>query len=327
MLFAVYYHLLSIVLIITACCCMVDGAWRYCSGNYLPDNDLCSAFKFSRLKKSSNSCANSYSESVVGEFPDTDHWPMADASEYTAMVARRITSAFENGDDRPHYDYIENLNDKRGFTAGVVGFTTATGDALMVIERYNRQRLDDNNPFASYIPELRRLASLDPCDTQRSSVNKLNGFPNAWRRTAQNDAVFRNAQLKLAREMYFEPALRFAHRLNIQSALGITIFYDTIVQHGWHLTEPDINIQRIINLTGQRGQRSERAYLTDFLHTRRAMLCCYPDNTWPDSAGRTNDLQALLQSRNMELETPILLAASNVTINDPYNERYYASLN
>ncbi|RKP08232.1 glycoside hydrolase [Thamnocephalis sphaerospora] len=226
-------------------------------------------------------------------------------------MAQRITSVFENGDTAEHFDYVENLGDGRGFTCGVVGFTTGTGDALTVIEEYTIKK--KNNPLAVYLPELRRISKLDTCDKGRADVSKLGDYAKAWK-TAAKDPLFSAVQRDVVRGMYLDPARRFAKKANIASPFGIAIFYDTIIQHGWQLVEPDINLQRLMELTGPRGSRTEAKYLSDFLTTRRRMLCCYPDNIWPESASRAADLQGVLKTNNMELKGPIKLQAAGLAV-------------
>ena len=41
-------------------------------------------------------------------------------------IADQIISVFENNDPVINYDFIGNINDGRGYTAGRAGFTTAT---------------------------------------------------------------------------------------------------------------------------------------------------------------------------------------------------------
>ncbi|RKP24546.1 lysozyme-like domain-containing protein [Syncephalis pseudoplumigaleata] len=239
-------------------------------------------------------------------------------------MARRITSTFENGDDQPHYEYIENLDDQRGYTAGVVGFTTGTGDLLKVVEAYTRER--PNNVLAPFLPELRRLAALSQCDVAgRSDVQGLAGLPDAWREAARNDALFRDVQARMAQDFYLRPALQYAGRVGVRSPLGVAIFYDTIVQHGWHRTESEVNMPRLLSLTERHRNSTsgEAGYLGVLLHIRRRMLCCYPDNTWPESAGRVADLQALLQAGNFNLSPPITLAAFGVTLEPVDDDRLY----
>lgn len=94
------------------------------------------------------------------------------------------------------------------------------------------------------------------------------------------------------------PSARYAAQSGVHSPLGQAIFYgkncykqeiigsieqlniyflDTIIQHGFQYVEPDINIVRVLVLTGPReANESEQAFLTRFLTTRRELQCCYP---------------------------------------------------
>lgn len=68
-------------------------------------------------------------------------------------TAFAIVSSAENSTLRytEHYRYIEDINDGRGYTAGLIGFTSATGDLLEVVEYYCRLKPSDN-PLARYLP-------------------------------------------------------------------------------------------------------------------------------------------------------------------------------
>lgn len=50
-----------------------------------------------------------------------------------------LVSSAENSstDYAEQYAYIEDIGDGRGYTAGIIGFTTGTGDLLEVVERYD----------------------------------------------------------------------------------------------------------------------------------------------------------------------------------------------
>src|SRR6185437_9800653 len=52
----------------------------------------------------------------------------------------QLTTVFENSTTTFRYDYVEDLGDGRGYTAGRVGFCTGTGDLLDVVERYTEAR-------------------------------------------------------------------------------------------------------------------------------------------------------------------------------------------
>ena len=65
-----------------------------------------------------------------------------------------LVSSAENSttDYTGQYAYIEDIGDGRGYTAGIIGFTTGTGDLLDVINRYTE--LKPENALEKYIPAL-----------------------------------------------------------------------------------------------------------------------------------------------------------------------------
>src|SRR5206468_6855413 len=83
-------------------------------------------------------------------------------------IAMQLVSSAENSslDWRAQYRYIEDIGDGRGYTAGIIGFCSGTGDLLQVIEQYTRK--SPNNVLARYLPALREVngsashAGLDP---------------------------------------------------------------------------------------------------------------------------------------------------------------------
>ena len=66
----------------------------------------------------------------------------------------RLVSSAENSslDWRAQYRYIEDIHDGRGYTAGIIGFCSGTGDMLEVVQAYTRARR--RNPLARFIPAL-----------------------------------------------------------------------------------------------------------------------------------------------------------------------------
>jgi len=69
--------------------------------------------------------------------------------------AERMISVFENESTSLKYNYVEDLNDGRGFTAGRAGFVTRDGDLLQVVELYNRVR--PRNALSGFLPMLRTV--------------------------------------------------------------------------------------------------------------------------------------------------------------------------
>lgn len=230
--------------------------------------------------------------------------------------AEQLTSVFENGTPRFDYAVIENLGDGRGYTAGRAGFTTATGDAYLVAERYTEQV--PTNPLAPYLPRLKQLAADEDDDT-----SELVGFVHAWQQAAR-DARFVGVQDAVIDELYYRPAMAAADALGMTSALGRAILYDTIIQHGGG--EDADSLSALIARTTQslKGSPktgvSETRWLTTFLAVRREDLLRPANRTtqevWAVSVGRVDVLKKLLSDGNLDLNGPIQIESEdyNATI-------------
>lgn len=139
-------------------------------------------------------------------------------------IAMKIVSSAENSslDWKAQYKYIEDIDDGRGYTAGIIGFCSGTGDMLDLVEYYTQ--IKPGNVLAKYLPALRRVdgsdshAGLDP------------NFTKDWAKAAQ-DADFRKAQDRERDRVYFNPSVNQGKADGI-GVLGQFIYYDAIVMHG-----------------------------------------------------------------------------------------------
>src|SRR6476469_6737547 len=77
------------------------------------------------------------------------------ASPQKKEIAMRLVSSAENSslNWRAQYRYIEDIHDGRGYTAGIIGFCSGTGDMLEVVQAYTAKV--PGNPLATYLPALR----------------------------------------------------------------------------------------------------------------------------------------------------------------------------
>ncbi|PWI14765.1 chitosanase [Streptomyces sp. Act143] len=139
-------------------------------------------------------------------------------------IAMQLVSSAENSslDWKAQYRYIEDIGDGRGYTAGIIGFCSGTGDMLDLVELYTDRM--PGNVLARYLPALRQVdgsdshAGLDP------------DFPRDWRRAAQ-DTEFQRAQNDERDRVYFNPAVRQGKADGVR-VLGQFAYYDALVMHG-----------------------------------------------------------------------------------------------
>src|SRR3954471_11722779 len=139
-------------------------------------------------------------------------------------IAMEIVCSAENSslDWKAQYKYIEDIDDGRGYTAGIIGFCSGTGDMLDLVELYTDRK--PGNVLAKYLPALRRVDGTDSHDGLDPN------FPEDWRKAAR-DTAFQQAQNDERDRVYFNPAVKQGKADGLR-VLGQFAYYDAIVMHG-----------------------------------------------------------------------------------------------
>lgn len=213
-------------------------------------------------------------------------------------LAMQIVSSAENSslDWRAQYRYIEDIGDGRGYTAGIIGFCSGTGDLLEVVERYTD--LAPGNVLSKYLPALRKVDGTDSHDGLDP------GFPADWQAAAA-DPLFQQAQDAERDEVYFDPAVWQAKRDGLR-ALGQFIYYDAIVMHGPGSGAVSFGGIRTAALSRAKTPAQggdETTYLNAFLDARTAAMLteeAHSDTSRVDTAQRV-----FLNKGNLDLAPPL----------------------
>ncbi|WP_442812893.1 chitosanase [Streptomyces sp. NBC_01343] len=139
-------------------------------------------------------------------------------------IAMQIVSSAENSslDWKAQYKYIEDIDDGRGYTAGIIGFCSGTGDMLDLVEYYTDVK--PGNVLAKYLPALRKVDGTD----SHSGLDP--NFTKDWAKAAQ-DTEFKKAQDHERDRVYFNPAVGQGKSDGV-GTLGQFMYYDAIVMHG-----------------------------------------------------------------------------------------------
>jgi chitosanase len=237
--------------------------------------------------------------------------PAATLPPALKSCAEQMISVFENESTSLRYDYVENLHDGRGYTAGRDGFASGDGDLLQVIEVYDD--LQPNNILSDFVPLLKQVQGT-------ASTHGLGALPAAWKKAA-SDPLFRQAQDQVSDKLYYIPAMKAASDLHLQSPLAKFALYDAVIQHG---TDEDSDsfgaIIRAANRAagGSPDKVGEEKWLMAFLSARKEILlnAADPDTraTWRKSVGRVNEQIRLLREGNLQLSSPLTL--------DPYGTKF-----
>ncbi|KAJ1664958.1 hypothetical protein IW140_002757 [Coemansia sp. RSA 1813] len=144
--------------------------------------------------------------------------------------ALAVTNIYENGDTAFHFDYCENLKDGRGYTSGIAGFCTGTGDAWEVIQLYHKLTggNDDFTPMDSVLSKY--AANSD------SSTKGLKDYCKVWENLGNTDKKFRRAQALMRDKLYFDPSQEYGDKVGLKLSISQAQMYDAGIEHG---TWPD----------------------------------------------------------------------------------------
>ena len=212
-------------------------------------------------------------------------------------IAMQIVSTAENSslEWREQFDYIEDIDDGRGYTAGIIGFCSGTHDMLELVEYYTDQVPD--NPLAEYLPALREVDGSD------SHEGLDPGFTAAWEEAAATEE-FRAAQEHERDRVYFGPSVTRAKSDGLRT-LGQFAYYDAIVMHGQEGFD-SIREEAMNEAAPPADGGDETAYLDAFLDARVVEMkkeAAHEDTSRVDTAQRV-----FLRNGNLDLNTPLAWA-------------------
>lgn len=213
-------------------------------------------------------------------------------------IAMQIVSSAENSslDWKAQYKYIEDIRDGRGYTAGIIGFCSGTGDMLDLVEYYTQVK--PGNVLAKYLPALRKVnggdshAGLDP------------NFTKDWAKAA-TDAEFKKAQDHERDRVYFNPAVGQGKSDGV-GTLGQFMYYDAIVMHGDGGDSTSFRNIRKRALTKAKPPAqggNETTWLNAFLDAR--VWAMKQEEAHSDTSRVDTAQRVFLKKGNLNLNTPL----------------------
>ena len=220
-------------------------------------------------------------------------------------IAQELVSSAENSslNWRKQYGYIEynvehNAAENRGYTGGLIGFTSRTGDMLGLV-RYYRGLHPRSKRLTHFLPALKRVNG----SPSRRGLGKP--FVRAWE-AAGHTAKFQAAQDHERDRIYFCPAVRTG-RADGLGTLGQFIYYDALVMHG-----PGSSRDSFGGIRREAQKRAtppvldggdEVAYLNAFLDVRRAAM--KREEGHSDTSRVDDEQRVFLDAGNLGLDPPL----------------------
>ncbi|WP_031467590.1 chitosanase [Sciscionella sediminilitoris] len=223
----------------------------------------------------------------------------ADLTEpHKKEIAMELVSSAENSslDWKAQYRYIEDIGDGRGYTGGIIGFTSGTGDMLELVEHYTKAKPD--NVLAKYLDALHKVNGSDSHDGLDPH------FTDDWHKAAK-DPAFQKAQNDLRDSMYFDPAVDQAKKDGLR-ALGQFIYYDAMVMHGPGDSDTSFGGIRRTALEHAKPPAQggdEREYLDAFLDARKAAML--KEEAHSDTGRVDTEQRVFLDKGNFDLNPPL----------------------
>ncbi|MFJ7149235.1 chitosanase [Streptomyces sp. NPDC100445] len=213
-------------------------------------------------------------------------------------IAMKLVSSAENSslDWKAQYKYIEDIGDGRGYTAGIIGFCSGTGDMLDLVQLYTDRK--PGNVLAKYLPALRRVDGTDSHDGLDPN------FPGDWRKAAQ-DSAFQQAQNDERDRVYFNPAVTQGKTDGLR-ALGQFTYYDALVMHGDGDDPTSFrNIRKRALRTAKPPAQggNETTYLNAFLDAR--VWAMKQEEAHSDTSRVDTEQRVFLRNGNLDLNTPL----------------------
>ncbi|AUG76073.1 Chitosanase [Kitasatospora sp. MMS16-BH015] len=213
-------------------------------------------------------------------------------------IAMELVSSAENSslDWKAQYKYIEDIGDGRGYTAGIIGFCSGTGDMLDLVQHYTD--LKSGNILAKYLPALKKV------NGSASHSGLGSAFVKDWA-TAAKDTVFQQAQNDERDRVYFNPAVKQGKADGLR-ALGQFIYYDAIVMHGPGNDGDSFGGIRAAAMKKAKTPAQggdEATYLKAFLDARKVVM--KKEEAHSDTSRVDTEQLVFLNAKNFDLNPPL----------------------
>ena len=238
------------------------------------------------------------------------------------LRVQRVSSVFENGTTEFQYDYIEDIVDGAGVTAGRVGFNNSGLQGL--IKAYVEKR--PNSPLRAYISCLNLIVDtrspedygcLFPSIGPR--VLKTKKFKEKTIRlvdfgkffvAAAKDPEMRKLQDEVVRQNIIEFAFTWADKLKLKTPIGYLVIFDSLLQLG---EDGPNGVNAVLKLAPARDSLDEIAWLKKFLLARKDVQQhpYYPDRVTRYTVApyecyeRSDSLIEIIDAGNFDLKKPV----------------------
>ncbi|HEX8735021.1 MAG TPA: peptidoglycan-binding protein [Pyrinomonadaceae bacterium] len=217
---------------------------------------------------------------------------MLELTEQQKDAAQAIVNIFETGRVLGDYASVVSVNgDPGGLTYGKSQTTLNSGNLYLLIKAYTEA---EGAIFADALrPYLERLRN------QNQSLNTNLTLRNILHRAGVEDGVMLDTQDKFFDRVYWTPAISRAGAIGVETALGATVVYDSIIHGSW------VRIRdRTIDRHGRLSNVGEKPWISHYIDVRREWLANHSVPLLRRTVYRMDALRQLIRDENWDLRLP-----------------------
>jgi len=229
-------------------------------------------------------------------------------TELQKRTIQAIVNVFETGKPAGDYTNVTLLpGDPGHLTYGRSQTTLSSGGLWRLVDTYCAAAAGkSSNDLRDYLPRL------DARDVTLDQDARFRGLL----REAGSDEMMQRVQDDFFDRAYWEPALAAAQRLEIPSALGTGVVYDSFIHGAWGRLR-DATTARVGLPSGSAGSSTgegEHEWVREYVALRRDWLANHPNPVLRRAVCRMDTFAALLVPGNWALALPVV--AHGVLIDD-----------
>jgi len=216
-------------------------------------------------------------------------------------TAQSIINIFETGEVLGDYGNVSVIpGDSGHLTFGRSQTTLGAGGLCELLQLYN------SNSGARFSGHLQPyLGRVEQKDLSLDTDNKLHNILRA----SADDPVMRDTQELFFEKKYWQPAIRAAGLMAINSALGVAIVYDGYIHGSW---------AKLRNLTskeeGDINSLGEHDWIRAYVKVRRTWLSGSTRRDLRATVYRMDAFQRLIEQGYWGLELPLVVRGKEISL-------------
>ena len=220
-------------------------------------------------------------------------------TELQKRAAQAIVNIFETSEPRGDYGRVTVLKGDQGhLTYGRSQTTLSSGNLYLLLKAY----CDDED--AQYALALKHyLARLLQRDTSLDYDMTL----HMLLRNAGDDPVMQDVQDQFFDRAYWEPSVKSAQELGIETALGIAVVYDSRIHGSWKLIR-----DKTIDQYGDVNDIGEETWVKQYIYVRRGWLATHRIPILRKTVYRMDAFFNLIQISNWDLSFPFYVRGMRI---------------